>query len=216
MITKEQKDLIHKYSKEGKTNREISNLLNISIGSVYYQLNQTKEALIASGKWEEHKIKKKIYDKSYRIENKEKRKIQNKLYWSSRIEEKREYNRNYEEKRKKEDIQFKLKKLLRSRVKNALNGKNHSDYIELLGCTLEQYKQYLESQFRDGMSWDNQGKVWQIDHIIPCVAFDLSVPEQQKECFNYKNTQPLLVEENLSKSDTMPDGTKARKFKTSI
>lgn len=66
------------------------------------------------------------------------------------------------------------------------------------------------------MSWDNYGEVWQIDHIIPCRAFDLTDEEQLKECFNYKNTQPLLKEENLSKSDKLPDGILARNLKNPI
>ena len=61
-------------------------------------------------------------------------------------------------------------------------------------------KKWIESQFVDGMSWDNHGE-WHIDHIRPCASFDLTDPEQQKECFNYKNLQPLWAKDNLSKGD---------------
>ena len=70
----------------------------------------------------------------------------------------------------------------------------------LLGCSIEHARKHLESQFREGMKWDNHGKYgWHIDHIIPCASFDLTDPEQQKKCFNYKNLQPLWWHENLSK-----------------
>ena len=52
------------------------------------------------------------------------------------------------------------------------------------------------------MTWKNQGRFgWHIDHIVPCSKFDLSDPDQQKECFNYKNLQPLWAKENILKSN---------------
>ena len=50
------------------------------------------------------------------------------------------------------------------------------------------------------MTRQNQGE-WHIDHIKPCAAFDLTDPKQQKECFNYKNLQPLWAQDNIKKSD---------------
>jgi hypothetical protein len=70
----------------------------------------------------------------------------------------------------------------------------------LLGCNPQEFKSYIESKFKDGMSWENYGdKGWHIDHIIPCSAFDLTDTEQQKKCFHYTNTQPLWAIENLKK-----------------
>ena len=51
------------------------------------------------------------------------------------------------------------------------------------------------------MSWNNY-ELWHIDHIRPCSLFNLADPKEQKECFNYKNLQPLWAEENLSKGGT--------------
>lgn len=77
--------------------------------------------------------------------------------------------------------------------------------MELIGCDIEHLIKHLESQFRDGMSWDNYGiKGWHIDHIIPCNAFNLWNPEEQKKCFHYTNLQPLWASENLAKSDRIP------------
>ena len=63
----------------------------------------------------------------------------------------------------------------------------------------EYQKIYHQQQFRNGMSWDNHGTVWHLDHIKPCASFDLTKESHQMKCFNYKNTQPLLVKENLEK-----------------
>ncbi len=72
--------------------------------------------------------------------------------------------------------------------------------MKLVGCSLEDLRNHLESYFAEGMSWDNWGYYgWHIDHIIPCCSFDLTKPEEQKKCFHYSNLQPLWGEENLRK-----------------
>ena len=65
-----------------------------------------------------------------------------------------------------------------------------------------QLKQYLENQFKPGMTWQNHTVTgWHIDHIMPCSIFDLSKPEKQKACFHYTNLQPLWYYENIRKSN---------------
>jgi hypothetical protein len=97
------------------------------------------------------------------------------------------------------DMHFRLKKLLSCRIRSALKGINKLDTTKnLLGCSIVYLRKYLKEQFKPGMSWDNYGK-WHIDHIKPCVSFDLSIPEEQRKCFYYKNLQPLWAKENQSK-----------------
>jgi hypothetical protein len=90
---------------------------------------------------------------------------------------------------------------LRSRVRIAIKnqyGKKAYKTIELIGCSIQQLKQHLESLFVEGMSWDNHGE-WHIDHIKQCFKFDLTIPEQQKECFHYTNLRPLWAEDNFKR-----------------
>jgi hypothetical protein len=92
---------------------------------------------------------------------------------------------------------------IRTLLKNQLtaNGGRKAAKTEmLLGCSLAKAQSHLESQFSLGMTWDNHGE-WHIDHIRPCASFDLTDPEQQKECCHYTNLQPLWAAENLAKSD---------------
>jgi hypothetical protein len=65
---------------------------------------------------------------------------------------------------------------------------------------IDELWKHLEKQFKDGMTRQNQGE-WHIDHIKPCSLFDLTDPEQQKECHNYKNLQPLWAIDNIKKSN---------------
>lgn len=92
---------------------------------------------------------------------------------------------------------------IRTRVIHVLRGRKKSaPLMELIGCNRDEYVSYIEGLFTEGMSWDNYGCAggWQLDHIRPCASFDLADPQQQRECFNFKNTQPLWDIENSSKS----------------
>jgi hypothetical protein len=57
--------------------------------------------------------------------------------------------------------------------------------MKLLGVTnIELVWKHLELTFKPGMTRENHGE-WHIDHIIPCISFDLSKPEEQAKCFHY-------------------------------
>ena len=48
---------------------------------------------------------------------------------------------------------------------------------------------------------DNQGIEWHIDHVIPLFYFDLDNIHEQMIAFNWRNTMPLSVKDNLSKNN---------------
>ena len=87
------------------------------------------------------------------------------------------------------DPEFKLAHTLRSRlncaIRKTLKGKKCAHTMELLGCTVPELMKHLESQFNDGMTWDNHGiHGWVVDHIKPVKAFVLTDPDQQRQCFH--------------------------------
>lgn len=99
------------------------------------------------------------------------------------------------------DEEYKILCNLRCRIYGVLNGLNKSDNtINLLGCSIEFLWNYLENKFQPGMTRENYGQVWHVDHIKPCSIFDLTYPREQRKCFNWKNLQPLFAQENLQKS----------------
>lgn len=115
------------------------------------------------------------------------------------------YSKEYSKRRWNEDPIYKITKLLRGRVRATVTkGCKSAHTLDLLGCTIEELRQHLESQFEPGMSWENLGS-WHIDHIVPCSYFDLSDPEQQKICFNFRNLQPLWAKDNIIKSNKLPE-----------
>lgn len=127
----------------------------------------------------------------------------------------KEKNRDYQRIRSEKDVDFRLAKRLRTRRWLAVKTQSVSKCLhleELLGCTLQEFKSYLEYRFYpDGqtgevMTWENYGQ-WHIDEIIPCSAWDLKDPGQQRLCFHFSNAQPLCAKENFSKGgvDRNPD-----------
>ena len=110
--------------------------------------------------------------------------------------------RKWKKKKRATCPMFRMVHCLRERLRAVLRGNCKSaSTMALLGCTFKQVKKHLEKQFVEGMSWDNRGTAWHIDHMVPCASFDLSDKEQQKRCCHFTNLQPLFASENISKKD---------------
>ena len=94
-----------------------------------------------------------------------------------------------------------MRKNVRRRLHLALNGKfKIRTTLNLIGCSWEKLKLYLESKFETGMTWDNYGYYgWHIDHIIPVSNYDLDNLEELKKCMHYTNLQPLWATDNMKK-----------------
>ena len=162
-------------------------------------------------------LPKKIRTKEERTERNKKRNEFRKNNKEEVNRKQREYRKNNKEELNKKRNEFrkeqynnneiyKLTQCLRTRMRHAMEGKGFKTGTsqELLGCDYETVKKHLESQFDERMNWDNHGLYgWHIDHKKPCASFDLTKPERQKQCFNYKNLQPLWAEANLKKGDSI-------------
>lgn len=137
--------------------------------------------------------------KSYYARNKD-TVIKKVIQWQRLHRERRNHNtRKWMLERRKNDVSFKLRKYLSTRICLAI-GKSwcSKSTMDLIGCSLEHLKIHLANQFQPGMSWSNYGQ-WHVDHRRPCASFDLSVAVQQKKCFHYTNLQPLWAKDNLIK-----------------
>lgn len=193
--------------------------------AIQYRIKNKK--LIAQKRKEytlENKEKVKSQKLKSRIKNKEKIKVQKQKYYqlnkfkinsrNKKYNNKnrdrlkpyyKQYNTQYCNNRRKTDINFKLRSGLRIRINKALkNNQKCGHTMDILGCTVEEFKKHLETSFQDQMTWYNYGfgsNKWNIDHIIPCASFDLSDESQQRICFHYSNMQPLWQKDNMKKGD---------------
>lgn len=108
--------------------------------------------------------------------------------------------------RRKDDPNYKIMASVRSRLIQAIKGRRKSKRTaEILGARIEVVRAHIESQFQDGMTWENWGRgwhgarEWHLDHIKPLASFDLTDPEQLATAAHYTNLQPLWAVENLRK-----------------
>lgn len=146
--------------------------------------------------------KKKALARKYYIKNQLKRIQQVKDYVANNRDKSNAYRRQYQKDKLKSDPSYRLARYGRKRRWEALNEQGAikaGKYEELLGCSVEDFKKHLESQFEEGMTWDNYGTYWHVDEIIPCAAFDLSLAEHQRACWHYSNSRPLVASENMSR-----------------
>lgn len=111
----------------------------------------------------------------------------------------RTYHRNYCKNRYETDELFALKIRISSLIRGGLNRFNKgktSNTIDILGCSIEEFKIHIESQFKEGMTWENRDE-WHLDHITP-VSWGTN--EEEIVALNhFTNFQPLWEFDNLSK-----------------
>jgi hypothetical protein len=109
--------------------------------------------------------------------------------------ENKEYFSNYSINKYHSDPQYRIAQQMRNRFNEILkkqNIKKNNSIIKYLGCSLEEYKSHISSQFEKEMNWENQGEIWELDHQIPCSSFDFSKEDEIYKCFNYTNIKPLF------------------------
>jgi len=75
-------------------------------------------------------------------------------------------------------------------------------FEQLLGCSLDGFKAYIESHFHSELSWENS-EIWHLDHRMPISSFDLTSEDELRKCFHYSNYMPMLATENSSKNDSI-------------
>lgn len=120
-------------------------------------------------------------EEASRPEQKLKKKIRDKIYQTAKA--------------KSDPIYAAIKKV-RTKVRKAIMRGKLESYNELTGFTNIEVRNYLESKFQPGMSWDNYGH-WHIDHIIPLAT--AKTVEEVKQLCHYTNLQPLWAADNKKK-----------------
>lgn len=150
---------------------------------------------------EEIRLQNRENSKRYRINNKEKISNKARIYRKENIEKFRAKDKRNNLK-KLNDSFFIFKEKIRMNIKNSFYKKYYpkkSKTAEILGCTFEEFKIYIESKFEPWMNWNNYGnkngictdknQSWDLDHIIP-----ISTAKTEEDVIKlnyYKNFQPL-------------------------
>lgn len=123
---------------------------------------------------------------------------------SSSVEAKRAYEKTSKRRLYKRNYHHKTKiaRNISRRMRQSLKGERKSEsWVDLVEYNLEMLERHLESLFSEGMTWENYGSVWHIDHIKPVSSFNIlsNSCEAFKQCWSLDNLQPLFATDNLKK-----------------
>ena len=141
-----------------------------------------------------------IKQNEYRAANRERARKWDKRYRDSNRQKLTEKLRE----RRRNDPFLRLRDAIRGSVRAYLGSKKtrRSATFEIVGCTPDFLRSHLEKQFKPGMTWENYGSHWHVDHCIPLASGNS--PEEIMGLSHWTNLQPLEAMENLLKSDKMP------------
>lgn len=137
------------------------------------------------------------------IENKDSISESKKVWRKENKDKINEYRRNYQKQRLKNDPLYKLKSSIRNRINLSFKRggfDKKSKTADILGCSFEDFRVYLQALFDEKMNWENQGE-WHLDHIIP-----VSLAETEEDVLklnHYTNFQPLWAIDNIKKSNKL-------------
>jgi hypothetical protein len=133
------------------------------------------------------------YSKQYRENNKEYYKEYIKQHRENNKESHKEYSKQHNKQRRQNDPLFKLSCNIRTLISFSFKNKGYRKNTkteQILGCTIEEFKIYIEKQFIHPMSFDNYGPVWEIDHITPISS--AKTEEDIITLNHYTNLRPLF------------------------
>jgi hypothetical protein len=144
----------------------------------------------------------KQYDDEYRKAHREERREYNRQW----RKENRDYWRQYQNERLRTNLDYRLRNYIGRAIRKAIN-KNRKSVFNILGYSVDDLRHHLESLFQTGMTWENYGKEWHLDHVIPKSWFELETEDgvdeyELKACWALRNLQPLWAIENLKKKNS--------------
>jgi len=130
--------------------------------------------------------------------------------------ERRHYNANRQEisarksqwqsEQLRSDPAARIKKHIRNTVRRMvrLGGQRQHSSSVYLGCTPAKAREHISRLLKPGMTWDNYGEIWEIDHIHPLSSFNLTIEAEALQAAHYTNLKPLLISHNRSKHNSIP------------
>ena len=97
-------------------------------------------------------------------------------------------------------MKYNTKKKLQISLRRYYATNNPSKEIsEFVNLSKEEFKNYINNKFIDGMNENNFGSLWGLDHLVPVELFDLDNIEELKICYNFLNIIPMFNNDNRLK-----------------
>lgn len=143
--------------------------------------------------------------KEYYAANAGKIQLVAKEYRKANAEKVANYSNEYNKKRCKTNVLYALKYRVRCLISNSVRNGGYtkkSKAAEILGCSFEDFKIYIEAQFIDGMNWDNR-ELWHLDHYYPLAR--ATSEDEALKLNHYTNLRPMWAVDNIRKGAKIPD-----------
>jgi hypothetical protein len=86
-----------------------------------------------------------------------------------------------------------------------------STYAPFFGLDISNFREWIQLQFINDMSWENFGKTWQLDHIVPVAYFDFQDLTDLKLCWNFLNIRVVSIDKS-SRKETKIDVIAAKAY----
>ena len=110
-------------------------------------------------------------------------------------------------------LKFREKRKWQLALRRYVLEKNASSkYAYYFGLGIEQFRNWIEIQFTEGLNWENFGSSWQFDHIIPLSYFDFTVEEDLLLCWNFLNIRVEKISLDPKQTSSRIDIIAARHY----
>lgn len=192
-------------------NKTCSKICSVKMKQLYqkdYVINNKEKFKIYS-----RSLNRKLYRKKYNQTEKRKQwsknyeKTEKRIIWRHKYANSKKaktYRNNYEKNRYKNDVLYKLRRLMSKRLGTNIkifNKKNNFNYKKpLYNFSIKELKTHLEKQFDNKMNWDNYNDYWEIEHLIP-QSWATTKKELMNICWDINNLFPMKKSLNRKKSN---------------
>lgn len=198
----------HRTNKDGYNGK--CKLCVAEYGRLHRERNIEKELERSKQYYDQHKLERKEYfdsrksiiteyGKKYRADNSILISTKRKAAYRANKEKINAQVYCYYKKRINNDPLFKLKKQVQGLIRDSLRGmgfKKSQRTVDILGCSIEEFKLYVESKFEPWMNWGNKGLYngspnygWDIDHIKK--SSSATSEGELIQLNHYTNLQPM-------------------------
>jgi len=155
-----------------------------------------------------HKKEKSIYNKNYRVLNSKRLTEYQRNYIPGYRAKNREHclavDRKKQQRLRATNVRFRLNQNFSRGINFSLHVGKGGHWEDVVGYSIEDLMEHLESHFSDGMTWDNYGRNGcHVDHIVPVSWFNFSSVQDSdfRRCWSLENLQPAWKHDNHVKGN---------------
>jgi hypothetical protein len=183
-----------------------------------YAAQNTDKAIARAKSWyQSNTDRAKESRKNWYESNKDKVDISRKAWYEQNADKMKTYHNDYGKERYATNMHYRIKSILNARLRACVRTRS-TNTSEYLGCPIEFFIQWIESQFTSEMDWNNMGSDWHFDHVKPCASFNFDNSDDIFKCYNWSNIRPLMAKDNCNKGSKIfpilidEQATRAKEF----